>query len=83
MEITTVLHNKKCWFTTDGRLEVYSPRLATKLNKYLKTYDNGNYIFQSGEEVVFKVPSDLIGFIREEFLVKKSTQKQVLLPTVG
>lgn len=80
MEITTILHNKKCWFTSDGRLEVYNAKLATRLNKFMKTYDAGKYVFKQGEEGVFKIPSNLIQMIREEFLVKKSKQQQGPLP---
>lgn len=70
----TILHNDKVWLTADGRLEVYDSRLATRINRYLKTYDNGLYTFRSGEEAVYKLKgSDQIQFILQQFLTKKST----------
>lgn len=72
----TILHNAKCWFTADGRLEVYHHELATKLNKHFKTYDNGNYRFKRGEEAVFKVPSNQTQSILLTYLTKKQALTQ-------
>lgn len=69
----TILHNENVWFTDDGRLEIYNSRLATKINKYLKTYDNGNYVFSDGEEACFRVPSDQIQTILLTFLTRNRT----------
>lgn len=69
-----ILHSKHVCFTEDGRLEVYDDRLATKLNKFLKTYDSGIYKFQPGEEGLFWVPSDQIQLILSNFLSVKSTK---------
>ena len=49
------LHTTKFWLQPSGRLEVYHYKLATKLNKYFKTYDNGLYKFLKGEEAIFFV----------------------------
>lgn len=58
MEVTTIIHNRKLHFTSDGRLWIYKHKLATKVNKLLKWYSNGKYIFKKGEEGFFKVPPD-------------------------
>lgn len=79
MDISTVLHNQKVWFTSDGRLEVYSHRLAARLNKYFKHYDNGDYIFQLGEEAVFKVPQIEHNMVLARFLTRNSTQTETLM----
>ncbi len=49
------LHTKKFWLTADGRLEVYDARLATKLSKYFKKFEDGRHRFKVGEEAVFRV----------------------------
>jgi Leu/Phe-tRNA-protein transferase len=69
--INTILHNDKVWFTDDGRLEVYYHRLATKLNRLLKTYDSGLYVFEQGEEAVFMVSQDMVPVILNDYLYKK------------
>lgn len=51
----TILHNQKLWLTKDGRLEVYHHKLATRINRWLKYYDNGRYSFEAGEEGLFKL----------------------------
>lgn len=53
----TILHTTRFWLTSDGRLEVYDYKLATRLNRLLKAYDNGKYTFQEGEEALFKLES--------------------------
>lgn len=58
--IETILHTTKLCFTTDGRLEVYDHKLATKFNKIFKKWNDGKYKFKEGEEAFFKVPSDRI-----------------------
>lgn len=72
----TILHNRQVWFTADGRLEVYNHKLATKLNKFFKKYDNGKYKFEEHEEAVFNVPPNQIGYIRSLFFSQKSTIDQ-------
>lgn len=57
--------------TSDGRLEVYNHKLATKINKFLKFYDNGDYSFKEGEEGLFRIPSNQIQLILSQFLTKK------------
>lgn len=69
--INTILHNDKVWFTSDGRLEVYNHRLATKLNRLLKSYDSGLYVFEQGEEAVFKVSQDMVPVVLNDYLYKK------------
>lgn len=56
----TILHNTKLCFTTDGRLEVYDHKLATKFNKIFKKWNDGKCKFKEGEEAFFKVPPNLI-----------------------
>jgi hypothetical protein len=68
----TILHNSKCHFTTDGRLEVYYNRLGTRLNRYFKRYDDGRYTFKEGEEAIFKVPKDQFDYILKTFLSKRT-----------
>jgi hypothetical protein len=69
--IQTILHNNKVWFTDDGRLEVYHHKLATKLNRLLKSYDSGFYTFQQGEEAIFKISKEMVPIILKDFLYKK------------
>lgn len=71
----TILHNAKCWFTTDGRLEVYNHTLANTLNKYFRKYDDGAYRFKAGEEAVFLVPQIEINTVLQRFLTRKHAQK--------
>ena len=73
--MNTILHNQKVCFTDDGRLEVYDSRLATRLNKHFKKFDDGKYIFKKGEECFYSVPLTQLNMILEQFLVKKSTGK--------
>lgn len=72
--VTSVLHTSKCHFTSDGRLEVYAARLATKLNKFFKKYDNGDYVFSEGEEGVYDVSPDRIQLILSTFLTRKRAE---------
>lgn len=74
--MAVILANKRVLFTDDGRLEVFAPKLATKLNRFLKKYDNGNYMFQPGEECFFNIPQIEINDTLQAFLVKKPSQKQ-------
>lgn len=67
----TILHTQKCWLTSDGRLEVYNHKLATKINRFLKFYDGGDYTFKEGEEGLFRLSSDQIQLILSKFLTKK------------
>lgn len=67
----TILHTQKFWLTSDGRLEVYNHRLASRINKFLKFYDNGDYSFKEGEEGLFRLSSDQIRLILSKFLTKK------------
>ena len=46
-----------------GKLFVMNARLATAVNKVLKIYDDGKYLFQSGEEAIFKVPSNQLSAV--------------------
>ena len=68
-----ILHNTKCWLTSDGRLEVYDAHLATKINKYLQWYMDGSlpYRFRRGEEAVFRLTQVEINDILQRFLIKK------------
>jgi hypothetical protein len=70
-EVKSVFHNAKIWLTSDGRLEVYHARLATRLNKHFLKYESGYYVFQKGEEAVFQVPLDQTPTILKTFLTKK------------
>lgn len=70
-EVTSILHTRKCHFTSDGRLEVYDARLANRLNKLFKKFDNGEYQIQKGEEVFFNVPPNDIQSILLRFLIRK------------
>lgn len=76
IETKVLLHNTKCRLTSDGRLEVYHHKLATRLNRnYFKKYHDNEtkcYIFKDGEEAVFNVPSDQIHYILSTFLMKQS-----------
>lgn len=56
----TLLHNKRCLFTTDGHLEIYNYKLANKFNRAFKKYDKGRYIFKQGEECVYNFPPEQI-----------------------
>ena len=82
-ERRTLLHNKKVLLTSDGRLEVYNHRLATKLNKHFKEYDDGKYRFRAGEEAVFQIEPSEISFILETFLVKKPRQPKAESKKLG
>ncbi len=70
----TILHNTKVWLTTDGRLEVYDPKLATRINRYVKSYANGKYTFKPGEEAVFKLSQIELNKVLSLFLFRESTQ---------
>lgn len=39
--------------SAEQRLWVTCPKLATKINRILKKYDNGSYTFKLGEEAYF------------------------------
>jgi hypothetical protein len=70
----SILHNSKCWFTADGRLEVYDHKLATKLNKHFQRYENGDYRFKEGEEAVFMVPQLELNNVLRRFLTSGRAQ---------
>ena len=74
------LHTKKFHLYPDGRLEVYYHRLATRLNKRLKQYEDGKYIFQPGEEGLFKIGQIEYSEILSHFLAPKSTFNPPLIP---
>lgn len=63
-----MLHTAKFWLTSDGRLEVYDFRLATKIEKELKRY--GGYRFKVGEEAVFRLTKSEVDTILGKFLKK-------------
>lgn len=73
----TILHNNRCCFTSDGRLEVYYNRLATRLNRYFKSYDDGRYTFKAGEEAIFKVPKEQFNFVLVTFLSKRLKHESI------
>ena len=65
-----MLHTKDFWLTHDGRLEVYNAKLATKLNRFLKTYQLGRYKFRKGEEAIFRLLRADIADIVSRFLIR-------------
>ena len=72
--VTTILHNRRVWLTSDGRLEVYDNRLATKINEELKSYDSGKYKFKKYEEAVYRLSREQIQYILDKFLIKKAKE---------
>lgn len=71
-----LLVTKKFRLYKNGRLEVYDHRLATKLNRYTKTYQGGQYRVKKGEEAIFKIAQEEIPNILSKFLVKKSNHSK-------
>lgn len=69
----TILHNAQCWLTSDGRLEVYNARLATRINRYLGWYMDGRipYAFKDDEEALFRLSQVELNEVLHRFLVKK------------
>lgn len=56
-----IINTRKAEYdAASNKLFVINARLATALNKILLAYDNGTYVFQAGEEAIFKVPPDQI-----------------------
>ncbi len=47
--------NRAYYDEPSGKLFVTNARLATVLNKILRSYEDGNYVFPSGSEAIFKV----------------------------
>lgn len=56
---------------TYGRLEMKDLRLAAKINRFLKYYENGEYAFRPHDEPVFRIPPNQIPSLIEHFLAKK------------
>jgi hypothetical protein len=50
---TMLLKTRKMEFYSDGRLEIYDYKLATKLNRLIKKYEGGRYRFIQGEEAIY------------------------------
>jgi len=75
------LHTKRFHLTEEGYLWVYDYKLARKLNKYFKKYDKGRYVFQNGENAMFRLRGDHCqieyNYILSRFLAPKSTQKSL------
>lgn len=76
----TVLHTIDIWATADGRIEIYNYKLATKVNRHLKSYDNGTYRFKRGEEGLFKVEPDQLRSLLSLFFKRFSTNAVSSLP---
>jgi hypothetical protein len=68
------LHTARFRLTEDGRLEVYDARLATRLNRALRRYEDGAYTFKRGEEAVYNLTPEQLPSILQRFLAPKSTQ---------
>ena len=49
------LHTKRFHLTKCGLLAVYDYQLCRRINRYLKTYDDGHYVFRPGEEALFRL----------------------------
>lgn len=64
------IHTKRFHLTLDGRLEVYDNRLATRINRFLKVYDKGQYSFKEGEEAVFRLKDVSV---MHSYLIKKGS----------
>ena len=65
---------KRYWLDTSSRrLEVYDHRLASRLNRFLKKYDDGSYSFKEGEEALFNLSQIEMAAIWRPFLRLKST----------
>jgi hypothetical protein len=62
--MATVFRHRNVWINDSGRVEVYCYKLAKKINKELRRYEDGNYSFKPGEEAIFFIqPSQTQSFI--------------------
>ncbi len=77
------LHTKRFRLFEDGRLEVYDHRLATRLNRHLKRYDNGEYTIQEGEEAVFFLSQIETIDVLSKFLSKSHAHSGYHSTTLG
>jgi hypothetical protein len=49
-----LISNKKYTLYAEGRIEIYNPNLANKINKVLKYYPEYRFTAQKADEPIFK-----------------------------
>ena len=69
--MSKLLINKKACVHDSGRVEIYDYKLASKINKKLMHYDNGDYKFKEGDEALFQVAPNLLQSFISGFLTKR------------
>ena len=56
--------------TGDLKAHIFDHNLCRRLNKLLKQYDNGDYVFHKGDEAIFKFKVSQVPAVKQALGIK-------------